>query len=89
MKPVLTGLLIALFSFYLVVSENGLLDLYRMKKRISNIKEEIALLQEEETDLRKTIERYKSDPFVIERDAREKLGLVKPEERIYRDIDSK
>ena len=51
--------------------------------RDRELQKQISDIQQENAQLRKQIERLKSDPDAIEREAREKLHYARPGEVIY------
>src|SRR5215472_1444929 len=55
------------------------------QKRVEDkqLRKEIDTLQQENTRLRERVEKLKTDPHAIEREAREKLHYAKPGEVIY------
>lgn len=54
---------------------------YQIQKEINAMQEEIKKLEGDNTDLNKMIEYFKSDAF-LESEARKKLNLQKPEEKV-------
>ncbi|MEW5694053.1 MAG: septum formation initiator family protein [Candidatus Hydrogenedentota bacterium] len=82
-------LMILILFVYIVGSENGLIDLYKTYSNIISIEDEIDNLIRENVRLKKEIKNYDTNLFYIETLAREKLGLVKEGEIIYRDVDGK
>lgn len=70
--------------FFTVFGERGLLRIYEMKKEKQRIELRIAELQSDNHQLSQTIAALHSDRNQLERIARKELGLVKPNEIIYR-----
>lgn len=76
--------LVAALGLALLYSDNGILQLNQLKQDKEKMQSEIQSLKDENQRLLKYIERLKNDPRCIEDEARKKLGLVKPNETIYR-----
>ena len=66
-----------------VFHENGILNAYHLEQEQLKIKFDNENLRKKNKKLRKEIARLKSDPYEIEKIAREKLHLVKPGDRVY------
>ena len=60
----------------------GYLRLFNYYITITKLKKEIAIIKAENEVLRLRIERYRQDTDVIERFARDRLGMKKPNESI-------
>jgi len=72
-----------LFFVLIMVSffgKNGLIDTYKAKQKKQELIEKAELLEEEKQELEKEIEELKKNPQAVEKKAREKLWLVKPDE---------
>ncbi len=67
-----------------VFHENGILNAYRFEQEQVKMKEANGGLKQQNDLLRQEIAALKSDPYAIEKIAREKLNLVKPGDQIYR-----
>lgn len=70
--------------FFTVFGERGLLRIYEMKREKTRIDQAIAKLKVENRQLVQLIEGLRTDRQQIERIARKELGLVKPDEVVYR-----
>lgn len=77
--PGLIFLVILGFIFYSFGGQ--MFELYTVQDEMKNIKTQMQELQNKNVELRKQVEQLSSDAY-IEREAREKLGLVKPGEKI-------
>ena len=66
-----------------VFHENGILNAYQLEQEQLKIKHENEYLRTMNEKLRKEISGLKSDPYEIEKVAREKLHLVKPGDQVY------
>src|SRR2546428_4850433 len=67
-----------------VTGDRGYLDVRRQKAQLSRIRAEVASLGDENETLLGEVRGLRSDPYVIERIAREKLGYALPREIIVR-----
>jgi cell division protein FtsB len=79
----LCALILAL-SLILVYSNQGLRYLQQLQVEKEELERANRELAEENRRLLLKIDRIKKDPRLIEDEARKKLGLVKPDETIYR-----
>lgn len=77
--PGVIFLIILGFIFYSFSGQ--VVEMYNVQGELSNIKTQMQDLQAKNAELRKQVEQLSSDAY-IEREAREKLGLVKPGEKI-------
>ena len=66
-----------------VFHENGILNAYQLEQEQHKIKTENESLRTKNDKLRMEIKGLKSDPYEIEKIAREKLHLVKPGDQVY------
>ena len=70
-------LVLLLASFF---GKKGLIEIYRAQKEHNILLQEIEQLEIEKIRLEKEIEELKKNPKAVEKKAREKLWLVKPDE---------
>ena len=77
-------ILILFFILWHVISPNGALKYYNIRKQLdeSRIKNEI--LKKENNALREEIDKLGNDPLYIEKIAREKYGMIKKNEILYK-----
>lgn len=73
--------LFILLGFVFYSFGGQIVEMYKVRHEITKIKEQMAELKVKNTELRKQLDQLNSDAY-IEREAREKLGLVKPGEKI-------
>ncbi len=66
----------------------GLPRYWMMTQELERTQEEIASMEEVNAALREEIHRLESDPFTLERFARERLGYVKEGETVYQFVES-
>ncbi len=75
-------------SIYVLISflfsDLGFIKYIKMNREYNRINENIKRLQEENKSIREEVKSLKTDPDYIEAYAREKLGLAKEGEIIYR-----
>lgn len=80
--------LAAVAFFFLVIlisslfGRKGLLEIYRAKSNYEALLQEIRGLEAKKSQLQKEIEALQNDPRAVEKEAREKLWLVKPDEKV-------
>ena len=67
-----------------VFHENGILNAYRFEQEQLKMKKTNDVLNKQNESLRQEITALKSDPYAIEKIAREKLNLAKPGDKVYR-----
>jgi cell division protein FtsB len=67
-----------------VFADNGVLALRRLRGEVDTLVREVRALEVENERLSRAILELQEDPAVIERIAREELGLVRPGERVLR-----
>ena len=77
---------VAFFFLVLLISsffgKKGLIEIYRVKKNYEALLQEVKSLEVRKSELQKEIEELQKDPLAVEREAREKLWLVKPDEKV-------
>jgi cell division protein FtsB len=80
--------LAAVAFFFLVIlisslfGKKGLIEIYRAKSRYEALLQEVRTLEARKSQLQKEIEALRNDPRAVEREAREKLWLIKPDEKV-------
>ena len=83
------------FGFFLllvlmaVFHENGILNAYRLEQEQLKMKNENEILRARNEKFRLEIDALKSDPYEIEKIAREKLNLIKPGDQVYYIVQTK
>jgi cell division protein FtsB len=75
---------VVLFLLFAVFGERGLIHLGHLQSEQRQLEEVAFSLQQRNDELRRRIERLRSDDRYIERLARERLGLAKKGELVYR-----
>ena len=66
-----------------VFHENGILNASRLEQEQLKMKNENEILRARNEKFRLEIDALKSDPYEIEKIAREKLNLIKPGDQVY------
>ena len=66
-----------------VFHEEGIYEVYKFENELGELNDRIATLREENRRTREEISALRSDPFAIEKIAREKLRLARPDETVY------
>jgi cell division protein FtsB len=78
--------MLVLFIFILIMAfffgEGGILEIIKARGRIEQLKQEIANLEKEKEMLIKEIGELKKNPMALEKKAREKLWLMKKNEKV-------
>jgi cell division protein FtsB len=59
----------------------GLLDIVRIRKKYEALVQDVDRLQKEKTRLEKEIAALEQDPRAVDKEARDKLWLMKPDEK--------
>jgi cell division protein FtsB len=80
---VLAVALAGLLMWHVVSGKHGLSVWQQKRVEDKQLRKEIDSLQQENAKLRERVQKLKSDPHAIEREAREKLHYAKPGEVIY------
>jgi cell division protein FtsB len=62
----------------------SLTRVWALKKEVESLEREVGALRTDTARLTAEVDRLRTDPEYIEQIAREKLGLVKPGERVYK-----
>jgi cell division protein FtsB len=83
-KLILAG--VAFFFLVLIITtlfgRKGLIEIYRARKNYEALVEEIKQLEARKSRLQREIEDLQKNPEAVEREAREKLWLMKPDEKV-------
>lgn len=67
-----------------VFGAHGLIATYRLHLQVGQTRQKIQQLDRENQEFTKQAQQLKSDPSAIERVARERMGLVKPGELVFK-----
>lgn len=77
-------ILAVILGLVLIYNQHGFINLTKLGKERSDLEIKNKKIAGENRLLRLKIDRIKSDPDYVEDEARKKLGMVKPGEKIYR-----
>lgn len=77
---------VAFFFLIILISslfgKKGLIEIYRAKSHYEALLQEIRSLEARKSQLQREIEALQNDPRAVEKEAREKLWLIKPDEKV-------
>jgi cell division protein FtsB len=79
-----TAVLAVLAVSFAAYGGQSLTRAWTLKKDVENLEREVGALRAETARLTADVDRLRTDPEYIEQIARDKLGLVKPGDRIYK-----
>ncbi len=79
----LLSVLLVLFLFRILTSDS-ITKVNEMEEQVSQLDIKIKELRKENSQLKETILNIKKDDYLVEKIAREDLGLVKDDEVVYR-----
>ena len=86
-------MLVVIFLFVLVLSfffgDSGIIEIVKTQKQIDSLKREVTELEKVRDDLKREIQELKENPMALERKAREKLWLMKKNEKVVVFVDGK
>jgi len=77
------GLVVLALAMHEIFGQHGYLALRRQKQEYNTLQQQIQKLSQENQELSQKIKALKSNPEVIEKQAREQLHLVRPGELVY------
>jgi len=86
-RPARAAALLAVFVLVVllittVFGKKGLIEIYKSQQNYAGLQKEIQRLKEEKSRLEREIAALEADPRSVEREARDRLWLVKPDEKI-------
>ena len=88
--PILSAIVFVILCallYFSLTSESGYFNLYLSGRKNKAMEQEIKELNETVDSLKQTIEKLKTDTAYIERIAREKLGMAKKDEKVYKFVE--
>ncbi len=65
-----------------IFGKKGLIEIYKSRRSYVDLQKDIERLKEEKIRLEREIAALEADPKSVEREARDRLWLVKPDEKI-------
>jgi cell division protein FtsB len=78
-----------LLSLLAIAGERGFFEVYQFSRHLQHVERRIQALEVENERLRMQVIGLRSDPYQIEKLAREDLGLVRPDEIIFEIVDGR
>ncbi len=84
---VVAALLVALY--FLLGGARGIVGLFRLRRDVSSLEEQLRSAQTTVDSLEQEIVRLRNDTAYIERMAREKLGMARRDEKVYKFVKEK
>jgi cell division protein FtsB len=76
-----------LLSLLAMAGERGFFEVYQFNRHLRHVESRIQALEVENERMRLQVIGLRSDPYQIEKLAREDLGLVRPDEIIFEIVD--
>jgi cell division protein FtsB len=70
-----------------VVGERGFFEAYQFSQHLTQIESRVQTLEQENERLRRQVIGLQTDPYQVEKLAREDLGLARPDEIIFEIVD--
>jgi cell division protein FtsB len=77
------GCLACLLAYHLVFGANGLMVYQQKRHEYRQLQQQIQTLQQQNQNLEQQIKGLKTDPQMIEKEARERLRYARPGEVVY------
>jgi cell division protein FtsB len=74
---------LAVLLLVIILGDNGVVELDRLRETRRTLIEENAALTRENLHLYRTIDRLQNDPTFVENVARRELGMIRPDELIF------
>ena len=68
---------------YSIFGASGLVGVYRTEAEVESLADQVAAARAVNESLEQRVEALRSDPMEVEREARERLGLVKEGDKVY------
>ncbi|GEM_PF-418340 len=78
------GLTLLVVFVHDVFGEKGVLAMRRSQQEVEQLRQDLENINHENAELAEHIRRLKTDPELIERIAREQMGLARPGEYVYK-----
>ncbi len=80
---------VAAFLYFLVGGPRGVVQSYKLYTSVRKLERELAVTQSTIDSLRCEVDRLKNDTAYIEHMARQKLGMARRDEKIYKFVEEK
>ncbi len=83
---VFPAIFLVMFTLLVVIilGDNGLVELNRLRHTHQDLMETNARLTQENVQLYRAIDRLQNDPIFVETIARRELGMIRPDEVIFK-----
>ena len=78
-----------LLSLLAMAGERGFFEVYQFNRHLQHVESRIQALEVENERMRLQLTGLRSDPYQMEKLAREDLGLVRPDEIIFEIVDGR
>jgi len=78
----LAGFVLVVLLITTIFGKKGLIEIYKARRNYTDLQMKIGELKEEKSRLEKEIAALEANPKSVEREARDRLWLVKPDEKI-------
>jgi cell division protein FtsB len=78
-----------LLSLLAMAGDRGFFEVYQFNRHLQHVERRIQTLEVENERLRTQVTGLRSDPYQMEKLAREDLGLVRPDEIIFEIVDGR
>ena len=78
-----------LLSLLAMAGDRGFFEVYQFNRHLQHVESRIQALEVENERMRLQLTGLRSDPYQIEKLAREDLGLVRPDEIIFEIVDGR
>jgi cell division protein FtsB len=78
-----------LLSLLAMAGDRGFFEVYQFHRHLQHVERRIQTLEVENERLRTQVTGLRSDPYQMEKLAREDLGLVRPDEIIFEIVDGR
>lgn len=89
LRYVFWALVALIFIWILILSGNSFLNTWKLQRKVQLLEKETSFLKAQNDSLAQENERLKTDPEAAEKAAREKFGLTKPDETVFRFVPAK
>ncbi|NIM18942.1 MAG: hypothetical protein GTO51_00995 [Candidatus Latescibacteria bacterium] len=77
-------LVIASLIYVFVLGDSGAIKIFVLRNKTAELENDITRLQEDLEFLEREIERMRNNPFYFEKIGRERYGLLKPGDKVYK-----
>lgn len=75
------------FLYFFLSGNNGLINIIRSRQAVNRMEKDFHELKAAKDSLQTTAKKLKNDTAYIEKTAREKLGMAKKNEKVYKFVD--